>query len=635
MTAGQQALVLQPPARRPGGHVSHIVGMARLLLRVSRARPLRSVLVLLALLLSALLEGIGLSAMLPVLSVLLHDGASTAAVSSGAVSGPGRAVLHGLERVGIEPTLGALILVVIGAIALKALIVLVANREVGYAVGQVATDLRLALIRALLTSRWSYFVRHPVGVFANAIASEARRASAAYLQTVSALAVLIQGLVYAVLVWLIDWKAGLAAVVTGVAFSLALGGLVGMARRSGVRQTRRLKALVIQLTDSLQSIKPLKVMGRETQAASLLLGQTLKLNRALRRAVLSKETLKAVQEPVIATLLAGGLYLSLVLWRLPVATVTMLLFVLARALTRLSKIQRFYQEAVICESAFWSIESTIREAEACREPATGSVTPALARDIRFENIGFAYDETPVLRDLSLTIEAGTLVVVVGASGVGKTTLIDLLAGLLEPQAGRILVDGIALGELDRGRWRRMLGYVPQETFLLHDTVIYNVTLGDPELTAHDAERALRAAGAWEFVSALPRGPETVVGERGSRLSGGQRQRLAIARALVHRPALLILDEATSALDSDSEMAICDTLRRLRGTLTILAVSHRPALTEAADRVHRLQGGTAVVVDRPEAPVSRARGEARAGAAPVHLSLVHPRAVSGSGAGSGV
>ena len=190
----------------------------------------------------------------------------------------------------------------------------------------------------------------------------------------------------------------------------------------------------------------------------------------------------------------------------------------------------------------------------------------------------------------------------GPSGAGKTTLVDMLTALLRPDAGEIWIDGVALGTLDRRAWRRMIGYVPQETLLLNDTIFCNVTLGDPALTAADAERALRAAGAWEFVVATPDGPSTLVGERGARLSGGQRQRLAIARALVHRPRLLILDEATSALDVGSEAQICETLRALRGELTILAVSHRPALAMAADRVYRVHEGriTPIVGETPVA-----------------------------------
>jgi len=138
----------------------------------------------------------------------------------------------------------------------------------------------------------------------------------------------------------------------------------------------------------------------------------------------------------------------------------------------------------------------------------------------------------------------------------------------------------------------MIGYVPQETVLLHDSVRNNVTLGDPELTEADAVAALTAAGIWDLVRDLPEGLDTVVGERGGKLSGGQRQRVAIARALVHRPRLLILDEATSALDPETEAAICRTLENLRGELTIVAISHQSPLVDVADRVYRIGEGTA-------------------------------------------
>jgi len=155
---------------------------------------------------------------------------------------------------------------------------------------------------------------------------------------------------------------------------------------------------------------------------------------------------------------------------------------------------------------------------------------------------------------------------------------------------------LPLEQVEIKSWRGMIGYVPQETLLLHDTVLINVTLGDPELSEEDAEYALRAAGAWEFVTAMPQGMYSTVGERGDMLSGGQRQRIAIARAIVHKPKLLILDEPTSALDRDSEAAICETLQQLSGEYTILAISHQTALMEAADRAYRMQNGNAVFVE---------------------------------------
>ena len=148
-------------------------------------------------------------------------------------------------------------------------------------------------------------------------------------------------------------------------------------------------------------------------------------------------------------------------------------------------------------------------------------------------------------------------------------------------------------------WRNHIGYVPQETILLHDTILHNITLGDPQLSDQDAERALRAAGAWDFVSNMAEGMETVVGERGGKLSGGQRQRIVIARALVNQPRLLILDEATSALDPDSEAAVRQTMETLKGQLTILAISHNRAMVQAADHIYQMEGGSARLLDEDD------------------------------------
>jgi len=185
---------------------------------------------------------------------------------------------------------------------------------------------------------------------------------------------------------------------------------------------------------------------------------------------------------------------------------------------------------------------------------------------------------------------------VGPSGEGKTTVVDLLTGLLRPQQGEEGIDDIHLAEGDLKKWRKMIGYVPQETLLLHDSILINVTLGDPELGEKEVEYALRAAGAWEFVLEMPQGIHSTVGERGGLLSGGQRQRIAIARALVHKPKLLILDEPTSALDPESEAAICETLSQLGGGITILAISHQPTIMNVADRAYNLQDGKALLLE---------------------------------------
>jgi ATP-binding cassette subfamily C protein len=564
----------------------------RLLITFARAYPTDTLVMLLALLLAGLAEGVSLTALLPFLSTAMDSQAGAGSQSWQETENP---VTSLLLQLGIDPTLGVLLTVIVIGIVLKSILVLFAKKKVGYTVAQVTTNLRLDLLKALLQTRWSYFLNRPIGGLANAMATEALRASQAYINGTMVITLLIQCCVYTVVALLVSWQATLAALLVGLLILMVSHGLIRMARQAGKRQTKLLKSLLARLTDTLQSVKPLKAMARENLADSVLKAETSQLNQALQGEVFSNEALKAAQEPMFAVVIAIGIYLALTYWGLPFATVMTLAVILGRVIAYMGKVQRQYQKVAVCESAFWSLQATINEAQQERESTLGNLVPTLKVGIRLENISLAYGERTVFRNLSVTIPAGSLTTLIGPSGVGKTTVIDLITGLLRPQQGEVFIDDLPLAEIDLRVWRRMVGYVPQENLLLHDTVLNNITLGDPELTESDVENALRGAGAWDFVASMADGLKSNVGERGTKLSGGQRQRIMIARALVHRPRFLILDEATSALDPDSTLAICATLRSLRGQLTILTVSHQPILTEAADRVYRLQEASAALL----------------------------------------
>ncbi len=550
-----------------------------------RRYPRRSTVMLLALLLAGLAEGLGLSTLLPLLS---------AAVNGGETDGPGAEVAAALQAVGVPLTIGAMLLVIVAGMVVKSLLLLLANRQVGYTVAQVATDLRLDLIDALLASRWTYYLQQPSGSLANSVATEAHRAATGYQHGANVLAMVFQGVVYLGLALAVSWEATAASLVAGALLLAVLHRLVRVARKAGARQTALLRSLLSYLTDVLGAVKPLKAMGRDDAADALLRQDTGRLNRAMRREVISREGLRALQEPMLAALAALGLYLALVHWGLSLASVMVLVFLLVRLLGLLNKMQRRYQQFATQESAYWALQAAISRARAAAERPPGSAEPHLEQGLRLEGVWFGYGAEPVLRGLDLELPAGSFTTLIGPSGAGKSTLLDLLCALAVPSRGRVLVDGMPLTGVDPRRWRRMIGYVPQDPVLLHDTVFSNLVVGRPELTREDAERALRQAAAWEFVSGLPEGLDTVVGERGGRMSGGQRQRIAIARALIHGPRLLILDEATSALDPDSEAAICLGLAALKGQMTVIAVTHQSALMNAADQVYRLSGGRAVL-----------------------------------------
>jgi len=557
-------------------------------MKFARDYPGQSLVVLIALISAGIVQGIGLTAMLPLLekAINLSNSSVTASVSSGI----GNFINSALISVGVTPSIGSLLVVILIGTILKSSLVLFANRKIGYTVAHVATDLRLSLLRSLLATRWSYFLDQQVGSLANAAGTEVMRSAKAYLLAVSAIATAIQTFAYFGVALLVSWKITLIFMFGGVLIVLSLTTLVQKAKRAGKKQTRLLQSLLARLSDSLQSLKAFKSMGRENLTGELLSTNTLKLNKALRKQVLSKAVMRGIQEPLTSLLVISGLYIMLVPLHMDLPEAVLLIFLMSRMLKQSGKVQQQYQDMMVSESAYWSLQNKIISAQKQREPVGGEQKATLEQGILVDQVCFGYTEKEILTDVSLELPYGTFTSLVGPSGAGKTTLVDLITGLFEPTGGRILIDGIPLQELNLRSWRHMIGYVPQDTILLHDTIFTNVTLGEPSRTGEDVEYALRAAGAWDFVLGMDEGVKTVVGERGTKLSGGQRQRIAIARALIHRPRLLILDEATSALDPETETAICQTLKGLRGQLTMLAISHQTALVEVSDRIFRISGG---------------------------------------------
>lgn len=557
----------------------------RLIREFVRRYPGQSVVLVAALLLAGVADGIGLSALLPLLNITLES--STGGESDSALS---RFIFDALDTIGVSPSIGVLLSVIVVVVFFKALLVFFAKQRSGYIAAEVSTGLRTDLLKAITNSRWQYFVNQSTGKLANSMATEAWRASNAYVFAVRLLALFVEAGVYTTVALLVSWRATLISFVASFVIVAASHYFVRMAERGGKGQTRWYRSLLGTLTDILQSVKTFKAMGREGSAEEVLSVENNQLRESLRREVLGDAALEAAQEPMYTIVLAGGIYLALMQFQVDLPTILFMALVLANLLKQAGKVQKQYQRMVISESAYWAIQETIADARSQAETHTGESQPRLEEAIELRDVSFVYGDHVVLDDVSVELPAGELTCLVGESGAGKTTIADLVIGLIKPTSGRVLIDGRPLDELDMAAWRRSIGYVPQESLLLHDSVMHNVTLGAEGLDESDVEQALKAAGAWDFVTQMPEGIHSVVGERGARLSGGQRQRVMIARAMAHHPKLLILDEATSALDPATEKAICDTLTTLKRDITILAVSHQSALAEIADRVYRLSQG---------------------------------------------
>ena len=552
------------------------------------AYPLRSTLMLMAITAAALAEGVGVAALLPLVSLVIN------------AEGAGDSLTHFVEQVfallGFEASLRGLLVLIVVAISLKSLLMVLAMAQVGYTAAYVAMDLRLAFIRALLAARWTHFVDRRAGDSASAASVEPTRAASAYASACRVLSGVIQLLIYLALSVAISWEISVVALVVGAFGMIALSRLVAMGRRAGRNQTECQKSFMSLLLQGLDGMKPLKAMAREGSLGPLIEGDIRSLNHAQRAIVVSSEALKESHEIIRAFAVAGGLYVLITIWGQPVDGLLVLALLFARTLQKVSLLQGEYQKIAVNQPAFAFLRSTIAAAEEAREDGSGGTTPRFASAISLRDVSFCYDRTNVLDSVSMTLPAGAFIAIVGLSGAGKTTVADLIIGLLRPQRGEVWIDDLPMRHVDATVWRGMIGYVPQETFLFHDTVMANVTLGEPGIARADVAAALRRAEAWAFVAKLPDGMDTVVGERGSRLSGGERQRIAIARALVRDPALLILDEATTALDPETEADIVATVSRLAGNVTVVSISHQRAMKQAATLVYRLENGRAAIED---------------------------------------
>lgn len=548
------------------------------------AHPGRSALMIGSLFFAALAEGVSFAALLPLLKLAVDPGAPV-------TGGFEATVVEALAAVGLPFEVGVLILVLVAGILLKAGLVFFAMRNVGYVVAQIATELRLELIRALMEARWSYFKRQPIGTLANAINKEAEHASTIYQEASQIVAYSLQVAVYLTLAVMMSWQFTSLALVAGGLLFFAFRILIRYARQIGKRQARSYDELTRQLADGLHGIKALKAMAAEDRLEPLLAAEAQELNVAKRQHVVVSQLAQLGREPVAAVFMGLALYMTLSFWNIQIEAMLVISLLFYRTLNWLGTLMVFYQSMAANEAFYLSLKGKKLEAVSQREKLTGSPAPLFEQALTVEHVSFAYDDTQVLRDVSMEIPARTLVAVYGASGGGKTTLGDLLLGLVRPSAGDIRVDGVSLGDIELMSWRRQVGYVPQEVVLFHDTIFANITLGDDSYSHDDAQAALIAAEAWDFVRDLPEGLDTLVGEHGARFSGGQRQRLALARALIRRPRLLLLDEPTSALDPVSEEAVCQTLKRLASDTTVLVISHQPALLRVADVVFRAVDGT--------------------------------------------
>ena len=544
--------------------------------------PFRSSIMLFALMAAGLFEGLSLTALLPLLETISSEQDSKDNFSS--FNHFFRSLF---DYLGIEVSLSSILTIIVICTIFKSLLLLAAHKQVGYTSAKVATDFRLRLIDALTKTEWHYFVSKQTGALANSLATEATRAASSFEQAGRFIAFILQAFVYFFVALSVSWQATVIAILCGLVILALFKILLQVSQKAGNKQTNLLSLLLTDLTDLLGCFKALKAMRREKIADQLLKTHSGKLEKALQKEVLSREALRNLQEPVLAFFAAVGLFVSISVWQMQLSEVMILVFLLVRLLGLLNKSLQRYQFLLVNRSAFEAIEKRVDEANRRAEINSGSLKPSKITSLCLRDVYFFYGSKKILNKFSASFSVNSLNVLAAPSGSGKTTLLDIIAGLLRPTEGAVLVEGVDLKDIDLRWWRGILGYVPQELELLHQSIRLNISVGINELGDFAINEALRRVGLSDYIGTLDDGLNTLVGEKGKRLSGGQRQKIIIARALVHSPKILLLDEPTSSLDHESASHIIDLLKGLSSSLTIIVASHDKQLIDRADNVFLL------------------------------------------------
>jgi subfamily B ATP-binding cassette protein MsbA len=474
---------------------------------------------------------------------------------------------------------------------------------------RIVRDMRDQLYGHLQRLPLGFFDRHKTGQLVARVFTDTNKTKEIIRHTMAdALRHAVSLLAFALMLLIISWKLTLIALLVAPLFLGFLKPMLHRLRHGFRRAYDAQGELTSMLQETASGARLVKAYRAEEYERERFVGT----NRALYKDLVRAERIALLSSPLSELL--GAVVTLVLVWvgahfvfsgQLTAEAFITFLMISLRVQSPLKGLTMFPARA---QSSLAAADRFFEILDTGVEPVTagGRQVDGLEREVAYEDVHFAYDgEEPVLKGVSFNVRRGEVVALVGPSGAGKSTVVDLLPRFYRPGSGRIVLDGMDIGDIQLDSLRRLLGVVSQETIIFHDTVRANIAYGTPDrYSQQDIEAAAHAANAHEFIVRMPEGYDTLLGDRGVRLSGGQRQRIAIARAILRDPPLLIFDEATSALDTESERLVQGAINRLLANRTVIVVAHRLSTIQGAQQIIVLDDGEIVETGRHEELLAR-------------------------------
>lgn len=557
---------------------------------------MRSVLAIILLIVLGLTEGVGLLMLIPFLQLIgIGDAAPTGIVAT---------IGNVWSAFGLPLTLPAVLgvyAVIVSLYAFTQRFSTILNSKIAHSFTR---KLRNDLFDAMSRMQWPEFMRIKTSDINHVLTTNLNTVDNGTFSVFLLVSTVFVVAVNILVAFSLSWPMTLVALVTSGLLLLILRPLNKQSYSLGEQWRSPMSDLFGVLMEHLGAMKLAKSFGAEEKHVESFCSLSKGLENQANKFATILATTQMYYEVGAVAVLGIFFYVAVDIFHMAAAKLLVMVFLFARLVPQFSWIQRTWQNILNMLPAFAAVENLktqFRKSEEVRDD--GEIRPfSLHHNARFENVSFKYDKSEprsILNDLTMELPALQTTVIVGPSGGGKSTVADMLIGLLTPNSGTVYLDGKPLTGKLMHSWRRSVAYVPQESILFHKSIRDNLLWAKPDASEKDVWNALRQASADDFIARLPEGLDTIVGDRGVRMSGGERQRLALARALLRKPTLLLLDEATSQLDRENERKIVSALENLRGHMTVVFISHRMSAVKCADNILVIDRGRIVENGRRE------------------------------------
>ena len=492
--------------------------------------------------LAGLFEGIGVISIFPLLNVVMNNNTNTS-----------DDFFYPLfEKFGLSVSdLNAevLLIIIIVVFLIKFLFMYLALVLGGNSAAQFAKDHRNKLLEHLKQASWSFFTKNSVGRISNSLVTETNSIGSGYNTVINLLSASVVTFFYLAISMFTSTFVTMTSIILGLLMMIILKWIVKITKKNSELQVETLNKFMTEINENFQIFKPMKAMACEDNFSTLMSRSSSDLKKYQKNIVISLGSIQILQEPIFIIFIASVLYLLSVInpANMMFSEVIFFLILFYRIFSKVGALQIYYQKMVSVQAFYWSFDNLVKKTKENKEIVfLGNKKVSLDNKIEFKNVSFKYEDSNVINNLSFSVKSKEIFSIFGPSGLGKTTIIDLIVGLFLPNKGSIEIDNISTVNLDTLDWRKKIGYVPQDAILVNDSIANNVTFMDKTFKDHDILNSLKYANIHKHISSLSEGIHSNVGEKGMLLSGGQRYRVSISRALIRKPKLLILDEPTAA-----------------------------------------------------------------------------------------